>query len=178
MKAVVWIQRIPWSIPLIAAALVCLSWAALARCEELLEGTGRFTAQQIVWSVLGAIAMLAMTIPHYRLICRWSYVLFAASLVLLAAVYAFPPINDAHRWIRLGPIGLQPSEFAKVAFVLALARYLMYRENYRRLSGLIAPLVLTMVPVLLILKEPDLGTAVVLLPVLFLIAVCRGRPMA
>ncbi len=95
------------------------------------------------------------------------------AIVLLAAVYFFPPINRAHRWIRLGPIGLQPSELAKVAFVLALARYLMYRENYRRLRGLLAPLALTLVPVLLILKEPDLGTALVFLPVLFRDALCR-----
>ena len=89
-------------------------------------------------------------------------------------VYFFPPINRAHRWIRLGPVGLQPSELAKVAFVLALARYLMYRDNYRRLRGLLAPLGVTLVPVLLILKEPDLGTALVLLPVFFVMLFAAG----
>ena len=60
-----------------------------------------------------------------------------------------------------------------MAFVLALARYLMYRDNYRRLRGLAAPLALTLLPVLLILKEPDLGTALVFLPVFFRDALCR-----
>ena len=81
----------------------------------------------------------------------------------------------------LGPIGLQPSELAKVAFVLALARYLMYRDNYRRLRGLLAPLGLTLVPVLLILKEPDLGTSLIFLPVCFVMlfaAGAKGRDLA
>jgi cell division protein FtsW (lipid II flippase) len=92
----------------------------------------------------------------------------------LVAVYFFPAINHAHRWIRLGPIGLQPSELAKAIYVLALARYLMHRDNYRRLRGLLAPLTLTLVPVLLILKEPDLGTSLVFLPVFFVMLFAAG----
>ena len=95
-------------------------------------------------------------------------------MLLLVVVYFFPAINNAHRWIRLGPISLQPSEFAKVAFVAALARYLMYRENYRRLRGLMVPLAITTLPVLLILREPDLGTAAVFLPVLFVMLFAAG----
>src|SRR6185295_16733530 len=82
--------------------------------------------------------------------------------------------NGAHRWLRLGFISLQPSEFAKLAFVLALARYLMYRENYRQLTGLFAPLALVLVPVLLILKEPDLGTSLIFIPVLFVMLFAAG----
>ncbi len=86
----------------------------------------------------------------------------------LAAVYLFPPINGAQRWIRFGPLGLQPSEFAKLAFVLGLARYLMHRRSYRELPGLLAPLAIVVVPLVLVLKEPDLGTALVFLPVLLM----------
>ena len=80
--------------------------------------------------------MLLLTIPNYQVLCRWSYALFLLAIVALVAVYFLRAIDRAHRWIRLGPIGLQPSELAKVAFVLALARYLMHRDNYRRLRGL------------------------------------------
>ncbi len=100
--------------------------------------------------------------------------MFLVSLVLLLIVYWCPPVNGARRWIRLGPIGGQPSELAKVAFVLMLARYLMDRENYRRLSGLLFPLGLTLLPVLLILREPDLGTALVFLPVFFAMLLVAG----
>ncbi len=61
-----------------------------------------------------------------------------------------------------------------MAFVLVLGRYLMYRENYRRLRGLLVPLAFTTLPVLLVLKEPDLGTASVFLPVLFVMLFVAG----
>ena len=122
--------------------------------------------------------MLGVSLPNYRVLCRMSYALFAVSLLGLVVVYFFPAVNNAQRWIRIGPVGLQPSEFAKVAFVLAMARYLMYRENYRRLRGLIVPLAIAMLPVLLILREPDLGTALVFLPVLFAMLFAAGARRA
>ena len=174
MKPAIWARRLPWSIIVAAALLVGLGWLAIARVEELTGGSGRFLHQQMAFSAIALVAMLLATIPNYQMLCRFSYGLFLLAVVLLATVYFFPPVNRAHRWIRLGPIGLQPSELAKVAFVLALARYLMYRDNYRRLRGLLAPLALTLVPVLLILKEPDLGTALVFLPVFFVMLFAAG----
>ena len=109
-----------------------------------------YLRQHVIWSLLALGVMFAAAWPSYRVGCRWSYAAFALSLVLLVVVYWCTPINGARRWIRFGPLGMQPSELAKVAFVLALARYLMYRENYRRLSGMLWPLGLTLVPVLLI----------------------------
>jgi cell division protein FtsW (lipid II flippase) len=181
MKAAVWARRLPWSVLAAAVPLVLVGWMALARCEELADANGHFLRQQIVWSALGLAAMLVVSLPSYRLLCRWSYELFLASLALLVLVYFFPPINHAHRWIRVGPVGLQPAEFAKVAFVLALARYLMYRENYRRLPGLLLPLAISTAPVLLVLKEPDLGMALLFLPVLLVmlfVAGARRRDLA
>jgi cell division protein FtsW (lipid II flippase) len=174
MKPVTWARRLPWSIVLAAMLLVGFGWLAIARVEELTEGSGRYLQQQMVFSVVAFVLMLLLTIPHYQALCRFSYLFFFFAIVLLAAVYLFPPINRAHRWIRLGPIGLQPSELAKVAFVMGLARYLMYRDNYRRLRGLLAPLALTLLPVLLILREPDLGTALVFLPVFFVMLFAAG----
>jgi rod shape determining protein RodA len=174
MKPAVWAKRIPWSIVAAAILLVGLGWLAIARVEELTDGSGRFLHQQMAFSLIALVAMLLLTIPSYQVLGRFSYALFALAIVLLALVYFFPPINKAHRWIRVGPVGLQPSELAKVAFVLALARYLMYRDNYRRLRGLLAPLALTLLPVLLILKEPDLGTALVFLPVFFAMLFAAG----
>jgi len=130
--------------------------------------------KQLVWAGLALAAMLAAAACDYRLFCRWSYVLFLGALALLVAVYFFPPVNNARRWIRLGPIGFQPSELAKVVFVMALARYLMYRRDQRRLIGLLIPLAITLVPVVLILREPDLGTALVFLPVFFAVVFAAG----
>jgi cell division protein FtsW (lipid II flippase) len=174
MKPVVWARRVPWSIVVATVMLIGLGWLAIARVEELTDGSGRLLHQQMVFSAIALAAMLLVTVPNYQVLCRFSYALFGLAVVLLVAVFFFSPINGAHRWIRVGPVGLQPSELAKVAYVLALARYLMYRDNYRRLRGLLAPLGLTLVPVLLVLKEPDLGTALVFLPVFFAMLFVAG----
>ena len=172
-----WARRLPWSIVGLTVCLVLVGLAGIARSAELSLGREALWTKQLVWAVVGWAVMLAATLISYRVIARWAYPLFVLSLLGLVAVYFAPPINGAHRWLRLGPWGFQPSEFAKLAFLLALARYLMYRENYRRLRGLIVPLAVTFVPLLLILKEPDLGTALVFLPVLFLMLFTAGAQM-
>src|SRR4029078_12757139 len=96
------------------------------------------------------------------------------SLVLVTCGYLCPRVTGSQRWIRFGPLGLQPSEFAKLASVLGLARYLMYRDRYRELFGLAIPLASVLVPVVLVLKEPDLGTALVFLPVVFVMLFAAG----
>lgn len=174
MSVTAWRHRLPWSIPLLALLLMAAGWLGIARSEELAEGSGRFLRQQLVWSLMAMSVMVLTALPSYRVLCRWSYAIFGLALVLLALVYLFAPINGARRWIRLGPIGLQPSEFAKVALVLALAHYLMYRENYRRFAGLLVPLGLALVPVVLVLREPDLGTALVFIPVFFVMLFAAG----
>lgn len=174
MKPAVWAQQLPWSIVVAAMLLVGLGWIGIARVEELTEGSGRFLRQQMAYSVIALAVMLLATAPNYRVLRRYSYTLFLLALVLLTLVFFFPAINGAHRWIRFGPFGFQPSELAKLVYVLALARYLMYRDNYRRLSGLLAPLALTLLPMLLILREPDLGTSLVLMPLFFVMLFAAG----
>ena len=177
MKAAVWMRRIPWWIPLAAAGLMA-AWAAGAgavrgfrRRRAALSCGNKWSGPPWAWRpcwqrrcpATGGFATGATRSSPWRSCC-W------------LAVYLFRPVNGAHRWLRWGHVGLQPSEFAKLAFVLALGRYLMYRENYRRLRGLLVPLALTTLPVLLVLKEPDLGTASVFLPVLFVMLLVAGRP--
>jgi cell division protein FtsW (lipid II flippase) len=174
VKPAEWIRRIPWTIPLLAAALMAMGLLGLARCEDFGDEARHYLRQQSAWAAVGLAVMFAATLVSYRRIAAWSYLVFAASVVLLVLVYFFPTVNGAHRWLKFGRLGVQPSEFAKVALVCALARYLMYRENYRRFRGLLPPLALATVPVLLILKEPDLGTAAVFLPVLLAMLLVAG----
>jgi len=174
VKLSVWASKTPWSMVAIVLALMVVGWLGIARCEEFSGGSGRYLRQQVIWSLLALGAMLAATTVSYHILCRWSYLIFAVAVALLAVVYFLPAVNHAHRWIRLGPLGLQPSEFAKVAFVLALARWLMNRDSHRSLLGLAAPLALTLVPTLLILKEPDLGTSAVFLPVMLVMLFAAG----
>lgn len=169
-----WTRRMPWSIVVLATALMGFGLLGIAHGESLADTAGRHFYRQLFWVPLCVSAMLLASAFSYRVLARFSYAAFFLSLVLLVVVFWLPPVNGAHRWIRFGGIGLQPSEFAKLALVLGLARYLMYRDSYRRLDGLLVPLALVMVPVLLILKEPDLGTSLVFLPVLFAMLYAAG----
>jgi cell division protein FtsW (lipid II flippase) len=111
--------------------------------------------------------MFAVAAMNYRFTSRCSYLALGAVSVALLGAFLFPPVNGAHRWIRAAGIGFQPSEFAKLAAILALARYLAYRNIGERFGDLLPPMALALVPMWLVLKEPDLGTSLVFLPVLF-----------
>ena len=160
MKASQWCRRLLVDGGARAVALMLIGWLGIARAEALAGGDGRFLRRQMVWGVVALVAMFAATLPSYRLLARWSYVAFCR----VAGAVGGRLSVSADQWAPsvgfvLGPVGLQPSEFAKLAFVLGLARYLMYRSSYRELPGLLAPLTIVMVPLVLVLKEPDLGTA-------------------
>lgn len=170
------IKHVPWSIVVASLGLMLLGLSGIARGDELYE-RGAFWERQLLWILLGLPVMaLAAAIP-YRRLRNLSYGLFLFSLILLVAVYFMPARNGARRWIPFGIMDFQPSELAKIAFIMSLAHYLMYRRNYRTLRGLIAPFVLTLIPLGLILREPDLGTSLLFLPVLFAMLFAAGaRP--
>lgn len=174
MKASAWVRRFPWSIFLAAVLLILLGWLGIARVEELSGGSHRVLHKQMAYSAIAVALMLLATVPNYRLLFHFSYPFYFFALLLLVIVFFFPARNWSHRWIFIGPVGFQPSELAKLAFILALARYLMHRENFRRLRGLAVPLALTLAPVLLIFLEPDLGTATVFLPVFLVMLFAAG----
>jgi len=174
LKAAVWASRLRWSAIVVVVSLMLIGCTAIARADALSSAPGRMFQRQVVWCLVSLTAMFVATLPNYRALCRWAYGFYALIMLLLLVVYLFPPVNGSHRWIRFGGIGLQPSEFAKIAFVLALGRYVMLRQSHRRLLGLAAPLGLTLLPVLLILREPDLGTAMLFLPVLFCMLFAAG----
>jgi cell division protein FtsW (lipid II flippase) len=176
LTAVEWIRRVPWTVVLCALGLTAIGLSGIAHGDRLGGDAGLF-ARQAVWALLSLGVMFASAAFPYRPL-RWvSYPLFAASLLLLVLVHFMPPRNGARSWIPLGVLNFQPSELAKLTFMMALAHYLMFRRNYRRLPGLLIPFALTLVPVGLILREPDLGTSLVFVPVLFAMLFAAGaRP--
>ncbi len=117
---------------------------------------------------VGAVLMLAVAVVDVRFWLRWAYLGYLVALALLMAVEFTGSMGmGAQRWIDLGVIQLQPSEVMKVAIVLALARYFhgVGVEDMGRVTVLLPPLVLIALPVALVMKQPDLGTALVLLMV-------------
>ncbi len=176
MNTVDWLRRVPWTIVVCTAALLLAGLGGIVHGDAL-AGNGDFFSRQLVWIALAIPALFIATLVPYRKLREFSYPLFALSLILLVIVFFLPTRNGAHRWIPLGIMYFQPSELAKLAFLMALAHYLMYRDNYRRLTGLLVPFVLTLAPLALILREPDLGTSMLFLPVLFAMLFAAGaRP--
>ncbi len=136
------------------------------------------------WLPVSLAVMAVCAIPRPRWIGYASYPLFAAVLIVLILMAlpfmprAIVPVrNGARAWISLGSITLQPSELIKVLFVLSMAWYLRYRSSYRTLRGLLVPFFIMFIPVALILKQPDLGTALLFAPTLFVMLVAAGAKL-
>jgi len=116
----------------------------------------------------GLVLMLTVAMFDIRFWFRWAYAIYFVAVLLLVTVEVIGVVGmGAQRWIDLGVIQLQPSEVMKVSIVLALARYFhgVADEEIGRPTRLIAPLLIVCAPVGLVLKQPDLGTAMMLLMV-------------
>jgi len=168
-----WVGRIRWAMVTAALALVAIGVAVIvsATDTDLRHGFGQ---KQLIWTGVSLVVMLLVAAPSYLHIRRFAYAFFLATLPLLVLVLFLEPIKGARRWIRLPMFHLQPSELVKIAYICALGKYLMFRKSYRTLKGLVGPLLLTLVPMLLILRQPDLGTALVFLPVLYAMLFAAG----
>jgi rod shape determining protein RodA len=140
--------------------------------------------KQLMFVAIGLTLMFAMQAVNYLQLGRWGWPFYILSLLLL--LYTVLPgmpmrrflgvveVHDARLWINLGLLHMQPAELMKVAFCVVLARYLRFRSNYRTLVGLLPPFGLAIVPLLIILKQPDLGTALVFIPTLFAMLFVAG----
>jgi len=140
----------------------------------------QFVIQQVIWATVGLGMFVAAWLFDYRLLKKVSWLLYAAALVLLGAVFLPKPIgiyvNGAHRWINLHFASFQPSELAKLALIIALAHYADHfqRQMATFKKGLLVP-GLIVVPVLgLIFKEPDYGTTLLLAAVGSVMLVIAG----
>lgn len=176
MTPIAIVQRVPWMLAACAVALMAVGMTGIARGDDLVDG-GDLAQRQGVWIVLAMLGLLAATVLPYRSLRRGAYLWFAASVALLVVVFLFPERNGARRWIPTPIMHFQPSEMAKLCFIVALAQYLTFHEHLRRIRGLVVPFIMALVPMALILKEPDLGTALLFLPVLFAMLFAAGaRP--
>ncbi|MCY4352071.1 MAG: rod shape-determining protein RodA [Gemmatimonadetes bacterium] len=119
---------------------------------------GNIYEKQIIWALLGFIVMIITMVIPLKLFYAFAYVLYGLTVTLLILVLE---LGD-RRWFNIGPIHIQPSEFAKITTVLVLARFLAYpNRDLTRARSFIPPLLLVLVPILLVFKQPDLGTALV-----------------
>jgi cell division protein FtsW (lipid II flippase) len=174
---IAWLN-VGWLCVSAALALNVLGIIAIATTEA------GYATRQIAFLCLGMIAAAVVAAPHYHWLRRFSMPLLIVVLALLVFVlipfvpeFLVRPRNGARRWINMYFTDFQPSELAKIAYIIALAGYLRYRKNYRRFFGLLLPLALTFIPMGLVLVEPDLGSAMLFLPTLFAMLIAAGAKL-
>jgi len=129
-----------------------------------------FYQRQLFWFGIGMVLALVVFAIDYRYYEEFAYLFYLLILVTVLCVLIYGlVVGGGQRWIKLGFFYFQPSELMKIALILALARYFAQHERPEgyRLRDLVIPAIITMVPTVLIVKQPDLGTAMVLLLIFF-----------
>ena len=164
---------------LLIAAVFALCAIGLATIYSATGGPTNVYWTQIYAIGLGIGAMLACVAIDYRSLGDKSHLIYLAVILTLVGVLFFGAVRGgSRRWIDLGTFNIQPSEFAKATVALVLAK--MLGESRRRAitnNDLLFAGILTAVPLLLIARQPDLGTAVTLIPILLTITYVAGMPV-
>ncbi|MCQ9206497.1 MAG: rod shape-determining protein RodA [Omnitrophica bacterium] len=132
--------------------------------------------RQVTWMLVGVAFMAVSLRLDYQKILNASYVLYAVNILLLIFVLFFGRSRGgAQRWIGIGPISIQPSEMAKITFILALSSYIGSRKNeVTKISFFLRVLCFALPVFLLILIEPDLGTALLIIPITLIMLYVAG----
>ncbi len=154
---------------LLAVLGIAFIYSASTDFELLAEGLAQprdFHVRQAAFGCLGLLLMLVVALMPPRLLATHWYAFLALGLVLLAAVLVFGrTVNGARSWIMFGPLGLQPSELCKPLLVLALAGYLRFHQSVDSPRAFLWCVGIVGAFLLPILMQPDLGTALVFIPV-------------
>jgi len=135
--------------------------------------------KQLLFMIPALVAFFIVLFLPRRLIHKYSYLLFGIMLLFIAIPYLGPSVAGTHRWINMGlPVGIQPSEFAKWILVITLARYLSdHTLEMHHFSSILFPIFLALVPFVIVFKQPDLGTALILfVPVFPMLYWVGARP--
>lgn len=162
-------------------ALVLLLGAGLITVLSATHTEQRFVSglflRQLAWAAVGAVGMFAALLFDYSALKRWGWLLYLLTVVLLVAVSLWGTrVSGAQRWLNLAGISVQPSELAKLSVVIMLASFLHHRvsEQFLDWKATLVGLLLAAVPAGLILRQPDLGTCLVVLAVAAAMVVVAG----
>jgi rod shape determining protein RodA len=137
-----------------------------------------FLKRQLVYMFIGIVVMVALAFFDYRRLEQFSTVLYVGIVLALLAV--FSPVGSTElgsaRWFSFGPLQLQPSEFATLVLVVAIATYCTRRPEGLDFRDLVRMVLMSGVPILLVIKQPDLGTAIVMIVILMVMLAAAGMP--
>lgn len=159
-----WLKQTHW--PLVLSAGFLFLIGTLFVYSAAYHDSGHYLTKHFFWVFVGFLVLFSIPFLGYRTFLSISYLLYAISILMLVAVYIVGKERlGAQRWLDIGPIAIQPSEFAKLSTILAVSNFLGSHniwENKPRI--ILTTLVMAFVPFILILKQPDLGSASMLVP--------------
>jgi rod shape determining protein RodA len=165
---------------MVVAALGVVMVYTATRGSLLAQGISPhyFLDRQAIWVVIGAVAMTAVGFLDYRHLEAFAWIIYG--LLLFSLLVVLSPIGKhtlgSQRWFSIAGQQLQPSEFAVLGMILAVATYCARRSSGLTWGDVGKVLLMAGVPILLVMKQPDLGTAIVMLVVLFVMLAVAGLP--
>ena len=168
-----WIQNIDFTLLLIVAILLVFGlvvlWSATAGSVGNTQGDPLLhVKRQAAWVLVGIGVMIAICSVDYNVLGHYYRFIYLGTLASLVLVLIFGrSVSGTQGWFRFGSVGIQPAEFAKIGVIITLAKHLDKKDSLDQLTDLISPFIHVGIPVLLILKQPDFGTAMVFIGVLF-----------
>lgn len=173
------VRNIDWLLIFTTLALIAFGLVAIysATSSFVASDPFYFVKRQAIGGAVGlGVASLSLLID-YRTWGRYVRLLYVGIILLLAVVpFLAPTIMGAGRWLVLGPLQIQPSELAKIAVIISLAHHLSSKEEVDHPLDLISPFLHVGLPMALILLQPDLGTALIFVGILFGMLYVRGVP--
>ena len=170
-------SNLPVALVLAVIALACVGFGALYSAAG--GHWDPWAKQQAIRFGVGFIGMMIVAVVDFKWVYRFAYPFWFICIGLLLLVEIMGVIGmGAQRWLDLGFVNLQPSDLAKVATVLALARYYhdLPPENAKKLKSLLLPIIITAIPVGLIVIQPDLGTALMIVMIAAAMVFIGGAP--
>jgi rod shape determining protein RodA len=134
--------------------------------------------KQIIWASIGLVILFTVAFYDYRKLSRIAPTLYAIGILVLIYTKIFGKyVNGARSWFGIGELGIQPSEITKIIFILFLAWYLERSQEKKPLKRFLTALAILLLPMLLILIQPDLGTATVYLPIFLVMCFMADIPL-
>lgn len=162
-------KKMDYIIISIVVLLFLVGVIALYSANGGIDGDTSECTKQIIWFIVGIIGAACIIMVDYNVLGKLWIPLYVLILILLVAVLFTTPINGATSWFKIGSMSLQPSEFAKIVLILGTAKVIEFfkkRETLNKPLSILVILSFVLVPVALIIMQPDYGTAMVILVIL------------
>ncbi len=163
---------------LVTLVLIGLGVAMIYSATYQAGGRHNYPMRQLAWAGVGLIALSVALLVDYNKLVRLAYLFYVINIgLLLMVLVSGKVVLGAQRWLHVGVFSIQPSELAKITVVMVLTRFLVeHKQQLHRRSRLIWAFLLAFIPMILVIRQPDLGTGIVILPVLFALLYIAGVP--